>query len=253
MNDSARRTLFFFFAAILAGALVAALRHLPSFGDYQGPYGDVILSGCIPQRHTPQGVAAVTFDYRGFDTLGEEFILFTAVAGVLLLLRQQQCERQEKPRDCELGRAIPATSSAVLAAGLLMFPAALLLGCSLVLHGHLTPGGGFQGGVLLATAFYFVYLSSDYRDLTRFTPDHLLDYLEVTGATTFALGATLPLVLNRPFMLNLLPLGKTGSLFSAGFLPLFNCSVGVEVGAGFLLLIAAFLKQVIVIRRESDQ
>src|SRR5438309_2937675 len=70
------------------GALFAwAVAGLPHFGDYRGPYGYVLNRVVVPERHTTNVVSATTFDVRGFDTMGEEFILFAAVMGVVLLLR----------------------------------------------------------------------------------------------------------------------------------------------------------------------
>ncbi len=249
MSGNVRIALYLSSALLFGLQLILALSGLPSFGEYRGPYGDLIMQAIIDLRHTPQGVAAVTFDFRGFDTLGEEFILFTAVAGALLLMRQQRGELKQRPVDQAAGRRVPPVTDAVHATGMLMFPFTLLLGIYIVLHGHLSPGGGFQGGVLLASAFYFVYLSGEYRDLAVYSAEHTLDVLEAAGAAGFALVAFLPWVMHEPFMQNILPLGRTGELLSAGNLPLYNCAVGLEVGAAFLLLIAAFLRQVLVIRK----
>src|SRR5690242_6023927 len=95
-------------------------------------------------RHTQQGVAAVTFDYRGVDTLGEEFILFGAVAGTLLLMRRQQSERDRIPTDQAPGHPAGRSGPALRVTGIIMFPFTLQLGIYVVLHGHLSPGGGFE-------------------------------------------------------------------------------------------------------------
>jgi multicomponent Na+:H+ antiporter subunit B len=261
--------LYVLFASIFGVGLCFAMAGLPPFGDYRGPYGDLVLQTAPELRQTQQGVAAVTFDYRGFDTLGEEFILFAAVAGALLLLRAQESERtlqgtgsaggcppsdhcppsDQQVRDQASDRSLPEPGAAVIGCGVLMFPFTLLLGMYIVFHGHLSPGGGFQGGVLLASAFYFIYLSGEYGDLLEFVSGHTVGFFEVAGAAGFALIAALPLLRHQPYMLNLLPLGKAGELFSTGTLPLFNCAVGIEVAAAFLLLISAFLRQVLMIRK----
>src|SRR5205807_6669746 len=72
------------------GALFAwAIAGLPAFGDYRGPYGYVLNRIVVPLRHTTNVVMGTTFDVRGIDTMGEEFILFVAVIGVTLLLRDE--------------------------------------------------------------------------------------------------------------------------------------------------------------------
>lgn len=253
MRQRVRIPLYVLSAAVFGGILLLAMAGLPPFGWYRGPYGDLVMQTVLPLRHTQQGVAAVTFDYRGFDTLGEEFILFAAAAGALLLMRPQEIEQVMEQRDQAADRTLPEQGTGVLGAGVIMFPFTLILGVYVVLHGHLTPGGGFQGGVLLASAFYFVYLSGEYQDLLEFVEGHTVGYLEAAGAAAFALIAAIPLLQGSPFMLNTLPLGESGKLLSAGALPLYNCAVGLEVTAAFLLLISAFLRQVLAIRKGEEK
>ena len=87
MSERARVSLFLVPAVGLVVLLVTAFTGLPHFGHYPGPYGDIINAVAAPQRHATSAVTPVVFDYRGFDTLGEEFILFAAVMGVSVLLR----------------------------------------------------------------------------------------------------------------------------------------------------------------------
>src|SRR5205085_9288636 len=72
---------------IVAFLLFWSFAGLPDFGRYKGPYGFVLHRVATPERHMDNVVNAVTYDYRGFDTMGEAFILFAAVVGVVLLLR----------------------------------------------------------------------------------------------------------------------------------------------------------------------
>ncbi|UFS72126.1 hypothetical protein LPW11_08025 [Geomonas sp. RF6] len=253
MSGRLRVILFLAAAAAFGWGLLDALAGIPPFGDYRGPYGDVVLQTMGELRHTQQGVAAVTFDYRGFDTLGEEFILFAAVAGALLLMRRQPSEKERGAHDQAPGHPAARIGPACRVSGLIMFPFTLLLGIYVVLHGHLSPGGGFQGGVLLASAFYFVYLSGEFEDLASFVKEHPVELTESAGAAAFALLAAIPLLLGEPCMKNILPFGEKGELLSSGMLPLFNIAVGIEVGAGFLLLVHAFLKQVLLIRKEGKK
>jgi multicomponent Na+:H+ antiporter subunit B len=253
MSLKLRLWLFTTSALVFGAVLLAAMAGLPEFGQYQGPYGDLVMQTILPLRQTQQGVAAVTFDYRGFDTLGEEFILFAAVAGAMLLLRPQESEQDQEPADHATDRTLPEQGPALIGCGVLMFPFTLLLGVYIVAHGHLTPGGGFQGGVLLASAFYFVYLSGEYGDLLSLADRHKVTLFKAGGAAAFALVAAVPLFQDAPFMKNTLPLGEAGKLFSAGTVPIFNCAVGIEVAAGFVLLIAAFLRQVTTIRKRKEK
>jgi hypothetical protein len=71
-----RRTIFLVAAAGLGALLVWGLAGLPDFGDYDGVYGLTLNRVAVGERHATDLVTAINFDYRAFDTLGEEFILF---------------------------------------------------------------------------------------------------------------------------------------------------------------------------------
>jgi hypothetical protein len=77
MSSGTRRAVFLPAAAVVAAVLVWGLTGLPGFGHYRGPYGLVLNDVAVQERHMTNVVTAVVFDYRGFDTLGEEFILPT--------------------------------------------------------------------------------------------------------------------------------------------------------------------------------
>ena len=93
-----RLWLFAFAAAGLVACYLWAFAGLPGFGNYPGPYGPAILKHAIAQTNATGVVSAINFDYRGFDTVGEEFILFTAAAGMSVVLRRLRGEREERSR-----------------------------------------------------------------------------------------------------------------------------------------------------------
>src|SRR5690242_1583160 len=148
-TETIRRSAFFVSSAVLGSLLIFAVRGLPPIGHYRGPYGDVINASTIPERHCTDAVTAVNFDYRGFDTLGEEFILFASVVGVGLLLRRHPDESRKGHADKTLRRHVPKASDAIHVLALFLIGPTLIYGIYLVMHGQLTPGGGFQGGVVL--------------------------------------------------------------------------------------------------------
>ena len=108
MSDRVRLRLFGVSLAGLLALLLWGLAGLPDFGDSQGAYGQILNQVSVPERSATDVVTAVNFDYRGFDTLGEEFILFAAVIGVASILRTLRGERVRRPRDD--ARAIPRTA-----------------------------------------------------------------------------------------------------------------------------------------------
>jgi multicomponent Na+:H+ antiporter subunit B len=243
MTDRVRLGVFGASMAGLLALLLWGFAGLPSFGDYTGPYGDILNRIAVPERSTTDVVTAVNFDYRGFDTLGEEFILFAAVIGVASILRKLRGERTRTPDDDAVGRSVPETSLAVRLTGLGLVAPTILIGLYIVAHGHQTPGGGFQGGVILATALLLTYLSADYETMRRVGPIALIELAEGLGAAGFGLIGLSGLVAGGAFFENELGAGVPGELLSAGTIPLSNAAVGLAVTGGFAFMLSEFLQQ----------
>jgi multicomponent Na+:H+ antiporter subunit B len=224
---------------------------LPDFGHYRGPYGDILNAVAVPERHITDVVTAVNFDYRGFDTLGEEFILFAAVIGVAILLRAQRDEEERDASEFAFGRSAPRISDAVRALAIALVGPTVVTGLYVVVHGHLTPGGGFQGGVVLATALLLVYLAAEYSVLRKLAPFSLVEACEGVGGGGFAIIGLAGFVAGSAYLENVLPLGKVGAVNSAGVVPLINLAVGLEVAAGFVLILVEFLEQTLMVRLKE--
>ena len=242
MSRKARIIVFSVAAAGLAALLAASVLDLPAFGHYQGAYGNQLLRETVAERHTTNVVTAIVFDYRGFDTLGEEFILLAAVVGVTLLLRTQKDSEEEE----QVLREAPddaTRSDAVRIGGLVVIPALFLLGLWVVAFGLVTPGGGFQGGVLLAGALFVVFLAAAFRTYYTMTPTDWLDFLEGTGAAAFALLGLGALIAGASYLHNFLPAGIRGTLQSGGSLSFLNWATALEVTAAMLLLFSEFLER----------
>jgi multicomponent Na+:H+ antiporter subunit B len=236
MSRRIRLAMFGCAAAGVAALLLWSITGLPKFGDYHGAYGKILNESAPKQRQTSNVVAAVVFDYRGVDTLGEEFILFASVVGVAMLLREPREEEAPVPED-------PVRSDALRAFGVSLAGATLVLGLWIVAHGYVTPGGGFQGGVILATAFLLVWLAGSYRAYRRLTPIPFVDFVEGTGAGGYVVVGLASLLIGDAFLHNLLAYGVAGKLSSGGSIPLLNWAAGLEVSAAFVLLFNEFLSE----------
>jgi multicomponent Na+:H+ antiporter subunit B len=222
------------FGAILGWGLSGA----PAFGEFHGAYGELLNRIAVPQRHSTNVVTAIVFDYRGFDTMGEELILFASVVGVVLLLRDM--------RQPAGGQVDPVASDAIRLFGVMMVGVLLVIGLWLVAFGLVTPGGGFQGGVVVAGAIVLVFLAAGYRPWRRFGRERLLDPFEGGGAAAYVAVGLAALVAGAPFLHNLLGPGRTGTLVSGGSMPLLNWAVALEVAAANLVLYTEFLESYLV-------
>jgi multicomponent Na+:H+ antiporter subunit B len=224
---------------VLGATLVVAVTGLEPFGHYPGPYGDVLARVVPGERHTGQLVTATVLDYRGFDTLGEEMILFAAVCGCAALLRVLRRERE-----AERGTpARPVPSFAARATGAALVGPVMVLGAYVIAHGHLTPGGGFSGGVVVAGALLLAYAAGQGLRLRRVSSIGLLEGAEALGAAGFLALALAGLVATGTLLKNFLALGTSGMLLSAGTIPVGNVAIGLEVAGAVALVFAEFLEQ----------
>jgi multicomponent Na+:H+ antiporter subunit B len=230
-----RTCLFLAAATVIAAVFAMAVLRLPHFGTQDHPYADRAIAATMRQR-TANTVSSVNFDQRAFDTLGEETILFAAVLGTVGLLRRTADERRTRPR---LEPVLPSTRLF----GAVMLPITLLTGVYIVGHGQLSPGGGFQGGVILATGVHLCYVAADYRVLDRLRHREALDRTDALAAGTFAVLGLIGLAAGAVYLQNVLHLGTFNELVSGGLVPFINATVGIEVGAGVIVLLAHFLDQ----------
>lgn len=237
MSAKWRLRIFLVAGAVFLFLYIAAAKNLPAWGDYRGPYGDVMSSLAVYQRHATDVVNAIDYDYRGFDTLGEEFILFTSIVGVMLLLRDPDPE--SGTRDGEgLSKTVKVTAIA-------SFGLTFIFGLYMCTHGQLTPGGGFQGGVIIATAFMLIFVAQNMKSFKAITSHPLMEILEALGAGLYAITGISALALSVPFLTNWLPLGNTGDVFSSGTIAVISASVGLEVATGFILLSYTYLEEIL--------
>jgi multicomponent Na+:H+ antiporter subunit B len=240
MSRTTRTAVFLAGAAGLGALLVLAFLGAPPFGGNVHPYRDLAVPAAL--RHvTPNAVSSVNFDQRALDTLGEETILLGSVLGAAVLLRPGRQEARREPPDA--GVVLPATRLG----GYLVLPVALLLGLDVVAHGHLTPGGGFQGGVVLATGLHLLYVAGSYPALRRLRPVTWYEHAEAAGAGAFAALGAAGLFVSGAFLANFLPLGQFQQLLSSGTVLALSVATGCEVAAGVVVLLAQFLEQTITI------
>lgn len=239
-------------AAVFLGLYIRAATGLPGFGNYPAnSYGVIMTQIGVTERHTTDIVSAINFDYRGIDTIGEEFILLTAATGAAIILRREHGEREVQPKDRMPGGGRPWISEGVRLPSLLAVVPMALLGLYVVTHGQVSPGGGFQGGVVIASAFVMVYLAGDYLLLRRIAPQDLVESAEAIGAGGFVVIGTAALVAGHAFLANVLPLGEPASIDSSGTIALISFAVGVEVTAAFVLLLRQFLEQLMQLSGEK--
>lgn len=246
MSRAVRLGLFSVAALGLGAVLLIGMGGLPAFGHAHELYGALLNRTEDKLRHATDIVTGLNFDVRAFDTLGEEFILFASVTGVALLLRHLRDEKEAgQTPGIEEHRFVGASEGQKLAS-LILIPLIVALGAYVVLHGQLTPGGGFQGGVVLAAGPVAILLAGRYLSMKVVAPERLSEAADALGAAGYALIGLGGLIFAGTYLKNFLPFGAPGHLLSGGMMPLNSIAVGLEVSGAFLKTWTEFLDQTMV-------
>jgi len=217
--------------AILLGFVAAgffiALSDIP-FGNNRMDVAEYYIDKGVAETGAVNIVTSVVVNYRALDTLGEVTVLFVASLGLGALLYAGKDGSGNKQR----ASLVVRTGSRIL------FPLILLFGAYIFVHGHLTPGGGFQGGAVIASAFLLQYLAyRSYRiDKRKFS------MVESISGSAFVVVGLLGLAIGGYFLSNFLDKGVPYSLFSAGVIPVLYVAIGLKVGAELAGIVAGLME-----------
>lgn len=170
-------------------------------------------------------VTAVVVTYRGLDTLGEVTVLFISAAGVGLMLRRSRRKKDDRAEETAIIHK-PA-SEIVETATELLLPMVILFGIYVFMNGHLSPGGGFQGGAIIASGTMFMLLALPESHISRL----MIAITESLSGFSYVVVGLLGVIYAGGFLDNrFMDLGNYGDLFSAGAIPLIYTFVGLKVG-----------------------
>lgn len=162
-------------------------------------------------------VTAVVVTYRGLDTMGEVTILFLTAAIIAFFLKKQSDVR-----------SLRENTEIFTTAAKLLIPIIIMLGVYIFINGHLSPGGGFQGGAVIASAIILILLAFPNKPFNH----KFFGYMESVSGLVFVGLAALGALIGLGYLDNaILPLGTFGELMSAGAIPVIYSFVGLKVGA----------------------
>lgn len=176
------------------GALVYGTLDMPHFGDLDAPVHQHVAPRYIiksPEEiGVPNMVTSVLASYRGYDTLGETTVIFTAGLTVLLLLRRDRRSR-DRTADPEGGQERRGSHSMQHAMVLrvlskLFIPLILLFALYVQFHGDYGPGGGFQAGVIFAAAFILYALTHGLDEARKVAPPSRVQVFVALGLLLYA-------------------------------------------------------------------
>jgi len=216
-------------AILVLTILNILLQHLPSKISTAGEE----LLKVNATEGVANAVTTVVVYFRGFDTLGEIAVLFIASLGIGLMLHSNS--------KCD----IKAESNFMLqTASKLLFPIIMLFGIYVMIYGHLSPGGGFQGGVIIASGVLLLLISHKEFEV----PHSVIVALETFAGVSYVLIGLIGLVVLDKFLGNFLPndISNMGLLMSGGVIPIIYIIVGIKVGSEMSMIVQNL------IRRESN-
>ncbi|MHC1790578.1 hydrogen gas-evolving membrane-bound hydrogenase subunit E [Solidesulfovibrio sp.] len=200
--------------ALAGGFLIASTSGFPAWGDALSPASLHIsprfIAKAFEETGTPNIVTAVLADYRGFDTLLETIVVFTAALACFLIIRRpgDDCAPNfyhyrhratgivARTRD---RRVLPDHNPAftridadwtpqnvvVVTTCRLAIPFIQIFGLYVLMHGHYSPGGGFQSGVIFAASYVLLAVSQDLRALSRQLAERAAHLLSLSGVLLY--------------------------------------------------------------------
>ena len=142
---------------------------------------------------------------------------------------------QNNTQNTSSGMSLIVKTVARILAGMIM-----LYGIYIVAHGHLTPGGGFAGGVIIAGSFILLYLAYGATAADSNKRKWYASLCESLGIFGFWIVAILGLVFGTYFLFNIFAKGTPFHLFSAGIIPVCNVAIGVEVAGALVGIFITF-------------
>jgi len=180
-------------------------------------------------------VTAILFDYRAFDTLGEATVIFIAVSAISLLATKERVLVSD------------TNFSPIVYQGIsFIIPFLYILAFYLIFYGHLSPGGGFTGGVVIATTFVLLKMTFGIRYSKEEKSLQRRSLIESIGALGFILVGILGIIMGDNFLANEgagFHLGIAGQLLSAGVIPILNLFTGVKVGSGLAIIFHRLVRE----------
>lgn len=223
---------------VLAIVLFAAgfVRVIGSYSEQQSlrPLAKAYVTQVPADLGAPNVVTGILITYRGFDTLGEVAVLFMVAASVGLILVKDS-GKPASPDDNDT--PVREAGEIVLIGTQILLPLIFVFGAYVIMNGHISAGGGFQGGAIVASGAMLMLLA---RPQAAFNVA-ALSIIESLAGVFYILLGIVGLVLAGGFLdPRFLPLGEFGAFVSAGAVPVISALLGVKVGAELSVVIDRF-------------
>lgn len=216
---------------VLAGMALIVIDLYQAYGEKT----TLAQTGAYYVKNAPEEVGAanlvtsVVVTYRGLDTLGEVSILFLTAAIISFILKFRREDEEE--------RETRSSSEILISASQVLTPIIIMVGIYIFINGHLTPGGGFQGGAVIASAVLLMLMTNPKLNISH----KIISTIEAISGFAFVLIGVIGILAGGGFLDNrIMDLGTFGTLLSAGTIPLIYIFVGLKVGAELSNIVGTF-------------
>lgn len=224
------------FCLILIGVLLGAAVSLPFHGSADNPAVNEVMDRYVEEGTKETGavntVAGMILDYRAFDTLGESFVLFTAVCAVTILMKNTKRTAPDGtplPMIVTPGIVEYSKDNIVKTVSRFLIPFIFVFGVYVLLNGHLSPGGGFSGGAILGSALIlFSMVYGEDRAAAIFS-ERLIKTVVLVSLSFYAIAKSYSFFTGANHLHSVIPQGVPGRILSAGLILPLNVAVGFVV------------------------
>jgi multicomponent Na+:H+ antiporter subunit B len=227
------RRIFVVIAIVLFGLVFATLATSYTEQDSLRQLAEGYVQ-LVPQKlGAPNVITGILLTYRAFDTLGEVAVLFMVGASIVLVL-----DAGRRPRAAAHSPEELRPSSEIVQSGTqILSPLIAIFAAYIIMNGHLSAGGGFQGGAVIASCVLLMLLAYPHYQLNI----EFLTITESVAGVLFVLVGIAGLIVAGGFLDNrILPLGQFGAFFSAGAIPVLSIVLGVKVGCELSVILDGF-------------
>ena len=214
---------------VLSALMLLTAADLPPYGSDTAPTVNEVAQRYVEQGTQETGavntVAGMILDYRAFDTLGESFVLFTAMCAVTILLNRSGKRRWLRQPDMVDYASDPIVAPMCR----FLIPVILVFGIYILLNGHLSPGGGFSGGAIMGAGLILYLNAFGFKRTERFFTFTTFKIVSCVALSFYALSKAYSFFTGANHLPSIITTGTPGMIFSAGLIPYLNIAVGLVV------------------------
>ncbi len=233
------------FCVLLVVMLLAAVSWLPAVGEADRPVNNEVSARYIENGLQETGavniVTGMILDYRAFDTLGESHVLFIATCTVLILLRLDRKEDQEKFEANDRLHE-PKNDIILQTVAKILVPPIFIFGIYVILAGHLGPGGGFSGGAVIGAGLILYLNAFGFAKTEKFFTARTYRRMSFCALACYSLAKSYSFYTGANHIESIIPLGTPGAILSSGLILLLNICVGVVVSGTMYTFYVMFRK-----------